>query len=246
MKYPLVKPAYYVSLFRDLFHFVKKPSLEEHTEKSTRLKVYDTIGLFIVKMVCMIPVILFFALIYDPENVQKASMSERFTPLMMFLVGGVVLPLVEEIAFRLSLRFKPIYLALSIAVFLYYFLTKAVFSTKISAIDDTFFLRAGLSLGFGVLLFPLLIYEMIKVKLIRFWEVNFRWIYHVISVVFAWVHLSKYEIIWLNVLLLPILTLPQLMSALINGYTRVAFGFQYPLFFHITNNLIAVGLSLLT
>ncbi|MDW3196564.1 MAG: CPBP family glutamic-type intramembrane protease [Cytophagales bacterium] len=246
MKYPLVKPTYYVSLFRDLFHFVKKPSLEEQAEKSTRLKIYDTIGLFIVKMICMIPVILFFALIYDPENVQKASMSERFTPIMMLLVGGFILPLVEEVAFRLSLRFKPIYLSLSLSVFLYYVLTKLIFDTKISAMDESFILRTGVSFGFGLLLFPLFNYRKIKAVLNNFWETNFRWIYYISSLVFAWIHLAKYEIILLNVLLLPILTLPQLMSALINGYTRVKFGFQYPLLFHMANNVIAVGLSLLT
>lgn len=246
MKYPLVKPAYYVSLFRDLFFFIKNPSLEEQTEKSTRRKIYDTIGLFIVKMICMIPVILFFALIYDPENVQKASMSERFSPLVMLLVGGFILPLVEEVAFRLSLRFKPLYLSLSLFVFVYYLLTKMVFDTKISAIDDSFVLRAGISVGFGLLLFPLFNYRTIKAKLYQFWQSNFRWIYYLTSLVFAWIHLAKYEIILLNVLLLPILTLPQLMSALINGYTRVKFGFQYPLLFHMANNVIAVGLSVLT
>ncbi len=243
MKYPLVKPAYYFSLFRDLLHFIKNPALQEQTEKSTRLKIYDTIGLFIVKMVCLIPVVLFFALIYDPENVQSVRMSERFSPLMMLWVGGLILPLVEEIAFRLSLRFKPIYLALSLAVFLYYLLSKLVFSTKISAVDDTFIMRVGLSLGFGLLLWPMFSLHALKEVLTRFWENNFRYIYYTSCVMFAWIHLAKYEIIWLNVVLLPILTLPQLFSALINGYTRVSFGFQYPLLFHMANNVIAVGLS---
>lgn len=245
MKYPLVKPAYYFSLFRDIRSFIKNPLLQEKTDKPTHFKIYDTIGLFIVKMVCLIPVVLFFAVVYDPESVQSASMAERFTPLMMLLVGGFILPLVEEVAFRLSLRFKPIFLALSLAVFLYYILSKWVFSAKISAVDDTFLIRGGISLIFGLLLFPIFNYPYIKAALSRFWENNFRFIYYGSCLVFAWIHLAKYEIIWLNVLLLPILTLPQLFSAFINGYTRVAFGFQYPLLFHMANNVIAVGLSLL-
>ena len=246
MKYPLVKPAYYFSLFRDIVQFIKNPTLDEQTDKPTRIKIYDTIGLFIVKMVCLIPVVMFFGLIYDPENVQSASMSERLTPIMMLLVGGFILPLVEEIAFRLSLRYKPIYLALTAAVFLYYILSKLVFTAKISAIDDTFMIRAGASLIVGLLLFLLFNLSTIKAALSRFWESNFRLIYYASCLVFAWIHLSKYEIIWINVLLLPILTLPQLFSALINGYTRVKFGFQYPLLFHMANNVIAVGLSLLS
>lgn len=246
MKYPLVKPAYYFSLFRDILNFIKTPTLQEQKEKPTRLKIYDTIGLFIVKMVCLIPVVLFFAVVYDPENVQSTRMAERFTPLVMVLVGGMILPLVEELAFRLSLRFKPVYLALSVAVFFYYILTKLIFQTKISAVDETFMIRAGISLGFGLLLWPLFSSTLFKAALGRFWQNNFRYIYYASCIVFAWIHISKYEIIWLNVLLLPILTLPQLFSALINGYTRVAFGFQYPLLFHMANNLIAIGLSLLS
>ncbi len=210
------------------------------------MKVYDTIGLFIVKMVCLIPVVLFFGIVYDPESVQSASMKERFAPLMMLLVGGFILPLVEEVAFRLSLRFKPVYLALSLSVFLYYLLTKLVFFTKISAVDDSFFIRAGVSLAVGLLLFPFFNYPNIKQALAQFWERNFRFIYYISCLTFAWIHLAKYEIIWLNVVLLPILTLPQLFSALINGYTRIAFGFQYPLLFHMLNNAIAIGLSLLS
>lgn len=245
MKYPLAKPAYYFSLFRDILNFIKNPSLSEQIEKPARFKIYDTIGLFIVKMVCLIPVVLFFAVVYDPENVQSANMSERFSPLMMLWVGGLILPLVEEVAFRLSLRFKPVYLALSISVFLYYILSKLVFSSKISAVDDTFMIRAGIALGFGLLIWPLFSFRSLKSLLSRFWENNFRFIYYASCLVFAWIHISKYEIIWLNIVLLPILTLPQLFSALINGYTRVAFGFQYPLFFHMANNVIAVGLSLI-
>lgn len=246
MNYPLAKPAYYLSLFHDIRNFIKNPSLEEKTDKPTRFKIYDTIGLFIVKMVCLIPVVLFFAVVYDPESVQSASMAERFTPLTMLLVGGFILPLVEEVAFRLSLRFRPVYFALSLAVFLYYMLSKWVFSAKISAVDDTFMTRAGISLVFGLLLFPVFNLPTIKTAMSRFWANNFRFIYYASCLVFAWIHVSKYEVIWINILLLPILTLPQLFSAFINGYTRVAFGFQYPLLFHMANNVIAVGLTLLS
>lgn len=245
MNYPLVRPKYYFSLLSEILNFIRRPRLERELKKTTRIKIYDTIGLYFLKMVFLIPLVLFFALVYDPENIQSDSMSDRFSPLIFLMVGGFILPLVEEIAFRLSLRFKPIYFALSAGIFIYYVLTKLVFFTKISAIDESFVLRIVLSVVSGIVLYLLVSYDPIKCSLSRFWERHFRSIYYVSCILFAWIHIAKYELNTLNLLLLPLLTLPQLMSALINGYTRVSFGFQYPLFFHIANNLVGIGLSFL-
>ncbi len=239
----MVKPTYYFSLLGEILNFIKRPTLEKTKGKTTRMKIYDTIGLFILKMLFLIPVVLFFAVVYDPENVQGAGMSERFSPLVFLMVGGLILPFVEETAFRLSLRFKPIYLALSVSVLTYYVLTKLVFFTKISAVDESFVLRVVVSVLVGMVLYPAISRPSVKEALNRFWVKHFRIIYYVSCILFAWVHITKYEVTLLNVLLLPILTLPQLMSALIYGYTRVAFGFQYPLLFHISNNVIGIGLS---
>jgi len=245
IEYPLIKPKYYRKLLVEIYAFVKAPRPERDSTKTVKTKLYDTIGLFILKMLFLIPVMVFFAFVYDPENVQSQRMANRFSPLILLLVGGFLLPLVEEIAFRLSLVFKPIYLALSSSALFYYVLTKAVFNTKISAFDETFLLRVGVSLGFGVLVFMVVNRASIREHLEKLWADNFRYIYYLTCIVFAWMHISKYELIWLNILLLPILTLPQLMSAVIYGYTRVLFGFQYPLLVHITMNTVAIGLSLL-
>lgn len=245
MNYPLIRPKYYFSLFIQILAFIKKPHNRRDLEKSTRTKVYDTIGLYIIKLVLLIPIVLFFALIYDPENIQSASMADRFSPLVLILVGGIVLPFLEEVAFRLSLQFKPIYASFSLSVLSYYFLTKAVFFTKMSAVDDSFLIRILVSVLVGFTLYPIVKMDSIRVRLITFWNTHFRSICYVSCLIFAWMHISKYELSWVNILLLPLLTLPQLMSALIYGYIRISFGFQYPLLFHISNNFVAISLSLL-
>lgn len=246
MKYLLIRPKYYVSLFKDVLDFIKKPHQNIDLEKSTKLKICDTIGLFILKMILLIPVILFFALVYDPENIQSSNMAERFSPIALLLIGGLILPLVEEVAFRLSLLFNSIYFSLSSSALMYYFLTKAIFYTKISAADESFFLRILIALSFGVFIFLILNIKTVKEKVAKFWISNFRSIYYISCVIFAWMHISKYELIWINIFLLPILTLPQLLSAIIYGYTRVSFGFKYPLILHISMNIVSIGLSLLS
>lgn len=245
MNYPLIKPKYYFSLFKDILNFIKNPTNEKNSTKSTKQKIYDTIGLLILKMLFLIPVVLFFAVVYDPENIQKGNMSERFTPIILLLVGVVILPFLEETLFRLSLIFKPIYLALTSSVFCYYILTKIVFYTKISSVDESFFIRVAVSTSLGIVLYFIFNIKSIKNGLIIFWSNNFRGIYYIVCLFFAWLHYSKYELNWTNTLLLPILTLPQLMSAIIYGYIRVSFGFRYPLLLHMSNNLIGFSMSFL-
>lgn len=172
-------------------------------------------------------------------------MADRFSSLILLVIGGIILPFVEEIAFRMSLVFKPFYFALSSSALIYYLLTKAVFQTKISTFDESFFLRLGGSLGIGLILWLAVNRSAIRQYLEKFWLANFRYIYYLSCIVFAWMHIYKYELIWLNVVLLPILTLPQLMSAIIYGYIRVVFGFQYPLLVHMTMNTVAIGLSII-
>ncbi len=243
MNYPLIKPKYYFSLFKEIFNFVKNPNNNRNLTKSTKQKIYDTIGLLVIKMLFLIPVIIFFAAIYDPENIQEGNMSERFTPIVLLLVGVVILPFLEEALFRLSLKFKTSYLALTSSVFCYYVLTKLIFHTKFSAIDESFLIRVVISVSLGIVLYPILNIKSLKNTLGEFWTQHFRSIYYVSCLVFAWMHYSKYDLNWTNVLLLPILTLPQLMSAIIYGYIRVSYGFQYPLLLHMSNNLLGFSMS---
>lgn len=245
MNYPLIKPKYYISLFKEIFNFIKNPNLEKNLEKPTKLKIYDTIGLFFLKIIFLIPVVLFFGLVYDPENVGITNISERFTPLLFLLVGGVIIPFIEEVAFRLSLKFNPNYFALTSSVLSFYILTKAIFGTKMSVIDESFIVRVVISILVGVIVYPVVNVERFKEKLTIFWKLHFRSIYYTSCLIFAWIHITMYEVNLTNILLLPILTLPQLMDALTLGYIRVSFGFQYPLLFHMSNNLIGISMTFL-
>ena len=247
MTYSLIRPSYYRHLLRELIDYLWNPHLTP-SRKSTRSKITDTIGLYVLKVFFLIGLGLFFALlspIYDPENLTKSTMAERFGPAMLLLVGGLVLPLLEEILFRLSLRFKPGYLALTTSVLTYYVLTKTVYNTSLSAVDEGFLLRVGISICVCAVTYPILRIGPIRSALAHIWCRWFRWIFYSASLIFAWIHISNYETSLVNLLMMPVITLPQLSSALIYGYTRVSFGFQYPLLCHFSNNLIAMVIILL-
>jgi hypothetical protein len=165
-------------------------------------------------------------------------MSERFGPFMLLLIGGFILPLFEEVTFRLSLKFKPIYFALSSGTFMYYIFTKAIFKSKLSLVDDTFIYRVIIALVSMLLIYAFVRREKVKIVLDCFWKNNFRYIYYGSCISFAWLHIFNFELNITNLLLLPILTLPQFFSSTIAGYTRIAFGFRYPLVIHMATNFI--------
>lgn len=201
--------------------------------------------LFILKISFSVVIASIVGAFYEPKNLTDASMSSRFTPLIYLLVGGILLPLFEEILFRLSLIFNPIYLGLSTAAATYYMLTKLIFKARLSEYDDTFITRLSIALIIGILIYLITSKNSVKVFLSQFWIQNFKNIYYISCILFAWLHIFNFELNLTNLVLLPILTLPQLFSASIAGYIRVNFGFQYPLLFHVFTNFILIALSIL-
>jgi len=245
ISYPLIKPKYYWSLINDLYNFIKSPEYKTGLEKSTGNKVYDTIGLFLIKVVFSVVVASLLQFIYDPENLTSTSMSERFSPLLLLLVGGIVLPLFEEMTFRLSLKFNPMYLALTAGGFSFYILTKAVFKSRLSLVDDTFWYRVISTVIIVLIVYAVCSRKTVNVNVQRFWERHFRMIYYLSCLSFAWLHIFNFELSLVNLFWMPILTLPQLFSATIAGYTRVVFGFQYPLLVHMITNILFLSLTFL-
>ncbi len=243
--YPFVRPYYYLSLVKDLVDFIQAPQLIQNETKSTKEKVYDAIGLLLIKLVFSVTVALVLGAFYEPENLTDAAMSERFTPVVYLMVGGIILPLFEEVCFRLSLRFNPVYLGLSGGALGYYLVTKGFFRTKLSLVDETFWLRVCIAIGVGLLVFLMTRNAGIKKRLAQFWSEHFRWIYYISCLSFAWLHIFNFKMQLMTLILLPVITLPQLFSASIAGYLRTAFGFRYPMVMHMATNLLFISLSFL-
>lgn len=229
----------------DFLYFVVHPKPSLKSNEPVRFKVVTSVFLFLIKFTFSILIASLVGLFYEPQNLTDQSMSERFSPLLYLAVGGLILPFFEEMLFRLSLIFKPIYLSLSLACGSYYLLTKLVFESKLSLVDDTFLMRVGVGLAVGLISFLIFRNSLIKQFLSEFWKNKFTLIYYASAVIFAWLHVFNFELSLLNLLLMPILTLPQLFSGLISGYLRIRFGFLYPLMLHVGTNSLLIGLSIL-
>lgn len=245
MKFRLLNPKHYYSEFRQLLKFVITPLHDSNCVLSVKQKITGTWTLFVVKTVLTVIIGVVMGLVYDPVNQTTSSMSERFSPAALLMVGVFILPLLEEVAFRLSLKFKPIYLALTLGVLGYYVSSKAIYHAKLSDIHHHFESRMIIVLTIIIFAYPLLSLPKVKKGLDRFWRKNFKWILYVSSFGFAWVHIFNYELSLEHLLLMPIITLPKLVGALSYGYARINYGFVYSFAIHICNNSIGFMVSTL-
>ncbi len=245
MKLSLLNPKHYYNEFLQLAKFVIQPVYDTNQSLTISEKIKGTWTMFVVKFVLAIIVGVSIGIFYDAENKTSISMAERFTLAVLLLVSVLILPLLEEVAFRLSLKFKPIFLALTLGVITYYIVTKGVYHTKLSDVSVYFMERCLIALAIMVVCYPLFSLSKIKRALEQFWASNFRGIFYVICLAFAWVHILNYELSLEHLLLMPLITMDKLVSALCYGYTRMHYGFIYSFAIHMLNNSIGFMVMML-
>jgi len=238
MSLKLLTPKHYYNEFKQLLKFVITPINTTNHALTISQKIKGAWTMFVVKFILAIIIGVSIGVFYDAENLTRSNMAERFSPIALLFVTVLILPLLEEVAFRLSLKFKPIFLALSLGILTYYFVSKGVYHTKLSDVYDHFIERCFISLGTLCVTYALFSITKIKNWLELFWNNNFKWIFYSLCFAFAWIHIFNYELSLEHLLLMPIITMDKLVSALCYGYTRVTYGFVYSLAIHMLNNSI--------
>lgn len=154
--------CFFYNSFADFLYFVVHPRSTVRGSESLQFRITASIFLFLIKFAFTLLIASVIGLFYEPQNLTDQSMSDRFSPLVYFMVGGMILPFFEEILFRLSLVFKPLYLSLSFAFGCYYVLTKLVFGSKLSLVDETFYIRVSVGLAVGLICFLIFRKNVVK------------------------------------------------------------------------------------
>lgn len=240
MKFRFINPKQYYNEFLKFKNYILKPVYIGANTNTISQSIGGTWTIFVIKVVLTIIVGIVVALLYDPVNQTKLNWLEIYTTGTIFLLSMIILPSLEEIAFRLSLKFRPIYVSLTLGVLAYYVITKGVYQTKLSTIDTHFVIRLLISV-LTMLISLVIIASSSKIKngLERFWQTNFKWVFYFFCITFSLLHILNYELNLKHLLLLPLITLPKLVSALTYGYVRMHYGFIYSLGLHMFWNGLA-------
>lgn len=244
MKLRFINPTHYYHEFLKLINYTLNPVYLESDQKTVLQNVKGTWSIFVIKTILTIVIGLLVTLIINPINQTRIRWNELFSTGTIFLLSIIILPLLEELAFRLSLRFKPIYLPISLSVLAYYAVTKFVYQTNLTNTDDHFEIRILTAVIVLLIFFILITQSKIKNRIHSFWKLNFKWIFYFLCISFAWMHILNYELNLKHLLLLPLITLPKLISAISYGYIRMHYGFIYSLGLHMCWNSIGFIMSL--
>jgi hypothetical protein len=229
MKLRFIHPNHYYQEFLKLIHYILNPVYIASNNNTTLYKVKGTWSVFIIKTVLTIISGALVTLIIDPVNQTTIRWTEIYSTGTIFLLSIIILPVLEEISFRMSLRFKPVYLALTLGVLTYYGVTKIGYQTNLTNIEHHFNVRVLISVITTLTSYSLISQPQIKNHLDTFWKVHFKWVFYFFCITFAWMHILNYELNVKHVLLLPLITLPKLVSAISYGYIRMHYGFIYSL-----------------
>jgi len=222
------------SVFIELLRFIYKPNKNREQDSSIYRKMYRTVLLFIVSF--PLTLILTIIVAYITNRSSKVHESIDNYNFSLFILTCLIIPLVEEVAFRLPICYSKINLSLSISVLSFYtinyfFTLKDHFDT-----ENYFFLRIASAILFGITCYLLCVkYSNSFVKL---YENYFNVIFYFFSILFAVMHISNYEFTLNTLLLTPIITFPKLVSSFVGGFVRVKYGFLYCLFLHSFHNII--------
>lgn len=167
-------------------------------------------------------------------------------PLLRLMTAGIMAPLVEEIIFRLPMRLNARNLSVFVAMTLIMFVFGQWVNQQIAPWVNNQALEILVRLSVKLLLAALLafvFYQVIKnfdPALVRFRDQRFTLVFYFFTILFGFAHISNAQYSWHNLLYIIPLTLPQIISGLFLGYTRIKLGLKYAVLQHAMWNLLLV------
>jgi len=178
------------------------------------------------------------------------QLTDKGNILFIIMLTVIYAPIVEEITFRLFLKFSPVRLGLGIS-FLIFFSLQILDSLGISIlqqISDMYFLNyefiflvicLELTLFAGIILSLLIIWSKAEEKIKKIYTKTFGLIFYFAVIFFGLSHVFNYvdfQKIWF---VAPILASPQIIIGLFLGYIRGKYGFSYSVLLHALHNLVS-------
>lgn len=154
----------------------------------------------------------------------------------LIFVNIIIIPIIEESAFRLSLiyrRFNQV-----ISLFLITFIVSSYAYSRNIFTTEGLVLRLILSSVLGLLVFLVLQYQPFEKVIIEFWNNKFRKIIYVFLFLFVIRHLDQFDYTLTTLPILTIILFPQFVTGVFLSFTRIRLGFAYAILLHgVLNSL---------
>lgn len=233
-------PQKNTSLLAQFISFVRKPDYGiAQAQGSAAVKFRDVFRLWaLTAVVSIIAMVLVSAI----SNATGAPIGENrvlglaeSAPIYMFLfVAFLWSPVVEELTFRMGMRFSRAAHSYSAGLML----TLAVFlAFEITGVSAGLLAYAAMAVLFGTLFWVAAKAALDEKRLEEFYRKRFGRIFYFFTLMFAASHLFNYTNIGGILFLAPLLILPQFMGGLFLGFVRMRYGLKWSVLGHLMHNV---------
>jgi hypothetical protein len=226
------------------FVFFLQPDLEKSDGFGVKLSnIWDVLQFGIIGYLFFIFILfadhlLSASLHYDSvvkETLGKyVSRLKDLSKMKLILSGIIVVPLIEEMAFRSFMNFKKINLVLSPGILAYIVLT-TFFSLPFYKINNRI-----VTISFSLLLM-IGTYIFIKENFLAKLRIHFHLLFYISNILFVLLHISNYNVEAFgiaNYLALPIVLMPQVIGSINFSYIRIRNGLVWSIAIHCFYNTI--------
>ncbi|MEO1136935.1 MAG: hypothetical protein AAFW68_10075 [Pseudomonadota bacterium] len=243
----VVRPDYYWRQLKSVGGFLFRPRYDwpEETAASALIALFP---LLILKMFFAILAVLSFY-VFEALGVvaplENAIGNLDWPNWQLILVGGLIVPFIEESAYRAHFRMKAWTGSLSAAAITYLVIsafTEGTRGLREGLYDETAPMRFAAAIGAGVIVYAILNAKPLLNALALVWRKGFTFIFWISIVYFGYSHLERYtNFSWEeHGIFVPLIILPQIIAAVFYTYTRMRYGFLWAVILHGMNNALPV------
>jgi len=192
--------------------------------------------LYLIETLTLLIIMPFILLLADTSTNVISDIKGQNTGIRSFLLIVLLVPLVEELIFRLPLIFRPIFLGISSGAIALMLSGQLFAAQEIMSAGLTILCQISISILIAFVIYYLCLkkYDIIQ----RFYSKYLNYLVWFTILSFAFLHILNFNITDKNLILLPFLTLTQLVGGLIMAYSRLRFGFVFAVGYHASCNLV--------
>ncbi len=231
------------SLLGRFYRFLKCPIYSVNVPLQKQ-PLRDILRLYALILILTIPLALMVSSLSKKLSTGHAINDIADKPWLLFFFGVVIAPLLEEILFRLPLRYTPTNLTLPTFLWIFTILSLLVGTKVIPA----------------ALLLPLLCIAVLGCLFLRIWlkekvpatpihKLYEKWIgllFYSCAIIFGLVHITNFQLSSGQAFLFtPLLVSPQILIGVLLGFVRLKYGFWWCVFIHTFHNGLFIGQMLL-
>lgn len=230
------------SRIMELLDFLLHPNINLSTAQSLKQTLKDVLFyLFFSWLLGVVIIAITYSLI-SVENTAYTDIKDKYSFIQTLFIVSILVPVMEELFFRLPLKFKPSYLGIAIGILFWVIFGKinTLFGNKASVVYQILCFLSAVPIGVLTFYFA----KKHSEKLLKFWQNNFRFIFYTSVLLFGLAHAPNFALTIENIVYLPLIVFPWFIAGHCIGFVRIKYGFVFALLTHVLNNVILVLFNL--